>query len=89
MCYTRHMNDERNSGEPYPWIASIRARGLQGALQTFLDVAEPLAPLMTQLLWVLQPTARLFGGAALVDDLARALESPEELATIRQLLDDD
>lgn len=51
-----------------------------------LDVMEPIAPLLAQMLWVAQPTAGLFGSTSSLAQLAETLETPEGVAQLRQQL---
>jgi hypothetical protein len=55
-------------------------------LETLLDVLEPVAPLAAQCLWVMQPTARLFGEQDFTAFLAYTLEDPAEMARLRAAL---
>ena len=71
------------------WIQQVKARGLATPLRVLLDVLEPLGPVGAQLLYVAQPAASLWGGASLVGHIASALEQPDGVELVRQLLDDD
>jgi len=75
-------------GEP-DWIKQIKERGLGGAFAVFLDIIEPLGPLGAQILWVAQPTMRVFGAAETLGQVAQALEEPGGIERIRTLLNDD
>lgn len=78
-------DDSKDEG----WIAEVQARGLAPLFLTLLDVLEPVGILGAQLLYTAQPTLRLFdqswGMAA--DGLARALETPEDRARLRGMLE--
>jgi hypothetical protein len=72
------------------WIELIRARGLEQAFCTALDVLEPLGPLGAQLIWVAQPAVHLMGRDLWRDALtalAEALEEPDGIARLRQRLE--
>ncbi len=69
-------------------IKLIKSRGWQGASRTFLDVIEPLAPLVSQLLWVFQPISNVIGARDVVRELAETLDSPQGIALLRDQLDD-
>jgi hypothetical protein len=70
------------------WIKQIKARGLGGAFSVLLDIIEPLGPLGAQILWVAQPTLRVFGAGETLDHVAQALEEPGGIGRIRSLLND-
>jgi hypothetical protein len=71
------------------WIKQIKARGLGGVFGVLLDIIEPLGPLGAQLLWVAQPTMRIFGAEEILGHVAQALEEPGGIERIRHLLNDD
>ena len=71
------------------WIKQIKAHGLGGTFAVFLDIIEPLGPLGAQILWVAQPTLRVFGTGETLDHVAQALEEPGGIERIRSLLNDD
>jgi len=74
----------------YDWIEKIRARGWGDAFSTALDVLEPLGPLGAQLLWVAQPAAHWLGGwGESLAELALALEDPDGIERLRELLEQD
>jgi len=74
----------------YDWIEKIRARGWGDAFSTALDVLEPLGPLGAQLLWVAQPAAHWLGGwGESLGELALALEDPDGIERLRELLEQD
>jgi hypothetical protein len=70
------------------WVKQIKVRGLGGAFGVFLDILEPLGPLGAQLLWVAQPTLRVFGAGETLNEVAQALEEPGGIERIRSLLND-
>ena len=83
-----------NNDSQHRWIIEAKARGLGSALRVAFDALEPLGPLGAQVLWILQPTAGIFGGKSArhaVADVARALETPDGLESLREQLarDDD
>lgn len=80
---------ERDSTPPPEWIRQARACGLGHALGVALDVLAPLGPLGAQMVWVAQPVLGLVVGRAALDDLARALEQPGGVDTLRAYLDDE
>jgi hypothetical protein len=82
------MSDEPTP-HPYEWLHRAKANGWAGAVSLLLDVAQPLAPLLAQLLWIGQPLANAFGQHSLINTLANALDDPAELAQLRHLLDDE
>lgn len=83
------MRNEHDPEATYHWVKQAQERGLATPLSTLLDMVEPFAPVLAQALWIIQPMTRAVGGQTMVSDLARALDSPEELASLRQLLDSD
>ena len=72
----------------YSWLEAVRTRKLTGVILWALDILEPFAPLSAQLLYIAQPMFGIFGGRQVVGDIARALEQPEGLAHLRQVLKD-
>ncbi|RMG82477.1 MAG: hypothetical protein D6712_14560 [Chloroflexi bacterium] len=72
----------------YPWLEAVRTRKLTGVILWALDILEPFGPLSAQLLYIAQPTFGIFGGRQVVGDIAHALEQPEGLAHLRQVLKD-
>lgn len=68
------------------WIDAAKARGWQGGLLLMMDVIEPISPLASQMLWVIQPMAGVFGAHEAVRELAEALDTPEGLKQIREKL---
>ncbi|MCA9913538.1 MAG: hypothetical protein KC496_09325 [Anaerolineae bacterium] len=85
LCYSKRMVKETD-GSMHPWIAAAQRRGLGAFLLSALDVAEPIAPVLAQALWVMQPTVGLFGGASALAQLAETLEAPDGVAQLRQQL---
>lgn len=69
------------------WAETLHDRGWDGFAGLLIDLAEPLAPLGAGVLYVVQPTFRLFGTGAAVGDLARVLETPGGIDWLRQTLD--
>jgi hypothetical protein len=70
------------------WIKQIKARGLGGAFGVLLDIIEPMGPLGAQILWVAQPTLRVFGAGETLGHMAQALEEPGGIERLRSLLND-
>lgn len=68
------------------WIATARARGYAPALQTLLDILQPVSPVAAQVMWVLQPMGRVVGWHTAIGDLAAALETHEGIAALRHAL---
>ena len=71
------------------WIESVKRRGQAPFLLTFVDVIEPIAPVLAQALLVSQPLARLWRGGDAVRELAEMLEEPDGLRQLRRQLGDD
>jgi len=71
------------------WIQQARQRGWLPTIRALLDVIEPLGPLASQVLWVAQPAAGLFGMRDVVGDIAQALEAPDGVDRLRHQLDDE
>ena len=78
------MNEKSTSSE---WISAAKARGWAESLRLCLDLIEPLAPIASQLLWVVQPTAGLFGAREAIGEIAEALDTPEGIEALRRELD--
>lgn len=70
-------------------IQTLKARGWQNATRTMLDVIEPIAPLLSQFLWVLQPFSSVLGEQKVVAELAEALDTPAGIEALRQQLDQE
>lgn len=62
---------------------SLKARGLDTAALTFLEVGQPLAFIGGQLLWLAQPALGLLWPKVEVRQLAQLLEDP---AAVRRLM---
>ena len=60
------------------WRSRLRRAGLIGVADSFEEALQPLAPLLTQLLWVAQPGFALFGEAEAIDMLVEYLEGEAE-----------
>ncbi|MEO0596237.1 MAG: hypothetical protein AAF126_09025 [Chloroflexota bacterium] len=67
-------------------VNAIKARGWQGTARTVLDVLEPLAPLVSQLLWIAQPAGRIIGAQNSIHALANLLETAEGVAYLQAQL---
>lgn len=67
-------------------IKAIKARGWEDTTRTVLDIIEPLAPLVSQLLWTLQPAARILGAHHTVNTVANLLDSPDGIAYLQTQL---
>jgi hypothetical protein len=80
---------EHDSTHPPEWIRQAQARGLGHALSLALDVLAPLGPFGAQMVWIAQPVLGLVVGRAALDDLARALEQPGGVDTLRSYLDEE
>jgi hypothetical protein len=83
LCYTAHMMDMKETDD---WIAQAESRGLGGVLNAILDVLAPLGPLGAQLLYIVQPAARMIGWNKAVGDIAELLEEPDGVERLRQRL---
>jgi hypothetical protein len=68
------------------WVAKLSAQGWGDTLLWVLDAFDPLSIWFSQTLLVLHPVARVFGADASWQDLAQALETPENRAQLRQWL---
>ena len=69
------------------WVEAVRLRGWTGAARMLLDVLEPVGPLGAQVLWVFQPLSGVFGWQRAVAEIARALEQPGGVETLRRQLE--
>ena len=58
------------------WEQRASDAGLAAVFVSLRDALTPLAPIAAQLLWVAQPTFRLFGEADSIGALADLLEQP-------------
>lgn len=70
----------------FQWIDAAKARGWDGSLRLAFEVLEPFAPIASQMLWVAQPMAGVFGGEAAIKELAEALDSAEGIAALKNKL---
>ncbi len=71
------------------WLAKAKQKGYNQWLLVFLDVVEPIAPILAQGLWVAQPLSNLWGGTSAIQHLAEMLETPDGIDHLRQRLSDD
>jgi len=69
------------------WIEEIKARGLDGAVLTALDLLAPLGAIAAQLLHVVHPASRLVNWQSHVAQLADLLENPEAIDALRRRLE--
>lgn len=67
-------------------INAIKSRGWQDAMGSVLDIIEPIAPVLSQLLWVMQPASSVFEADTIVRELADSLDSPQGIEALRQQL---
>lgn len=68
------------------WLDALKARQLEHTALTVLDLIEPIAPFVGQMLWTIQPMARVMNWHVSLSELAKALETPEGIAELRQQL---
>jgi hypothetical protein len=78
--------DEKSSNDT--WIEAAKAHGWDSGLLLMMDVIEPISPLASQMLWVLQPMAGIFGAHEAIREIAEALETPEGLKILRSKLNE-
>lgn len=71
------------------WLRSWKQREWGAWILTGLDAFEPLAPLGAQIIRVAQPLVGGWVSLERLETLARALETPEGIARIRQYLRDE
>ncbi|MEL7235651.1 MAG: hypothetical protein AAGK74_14205 [Chloroflexota bacterium] len=88
MCYTRVMTTREEPTTETDWIDRVQANGWETPLRLALDVMEPLGPFGAQVMWVLQPTLGAFLNREVLRHIALTLEQPDELARVRQRLDE-
>lgn len=69
-------------------INTIKVRGWQDAMRMALDILEPIAPLVSHLLLVLQPMSNIIGARDVVGELADIFDNPQGIEHLRQELDD-
>ena len=72
---------------PPDWVIQLQSRGLGEALGLALDVLEPLGVFGAQLIWVAQPVLGVWLNRDTVQNIARTLETPGEIAHIRHFLE--
>jgi long-subunit fatty acid transport protein len=70
------------------WVAQVQQRGWADALRVALDLLEPLGPFAAQVLYVMQPTASVFGLGTAAQEIAAALDEPGGIDALRARLDD-
>jgi hypothetical protein len=75
--------------DKHQWLERVKTSEFKPFLSAALDVIEPLGPFGAQLLWVSQPLISIFGAKDAVSEIAQAIETPEGIARLRQLLDED
>jgi hypothetical protein len=71
------------------WLREWQGRPLGEWLATALDAFEPIAPVGAQVLYILQPTMGWMIARERLHALAQALETPEGVMAVRQLLRTD
>lgn len=71
------------------WVTRAKARGYGNIICLLLDTIEPIAPIVAQGLWVIQPISGLWNGTHTLQTLAQMLESPEGIEHLRQHLSDE
>lgn len=71
------------------WIETVKQRGYGDIVHILLDTIEPIAPIVAQGLWMVQPLAGIWNGTHGIQSLAHMLETPEGIAELRQRLADD
>jgi len=81
--------DEKDKPIRHPWLEVIKGRGWQNPTHLLLDVLEPMAALVGQMLWLVQPIAGIFGSSNELRDLAEILDKPDGIALLHQQLDDE
>lgn len=69
-------------------INAIKLRGWQDVTCSVLDIIEPIAPILSQFLWVVQPVSSVVGADTIVRELAETLDTPQGLESLRQQLND-
>jgi hypothetical protein len=68
------------------WLNRAKAQGWGGPLLTLLDVLEPAAPLIAQMLYLSTPAAGLFGQRSVWMQLAQTLEEADGVSKLRTVL---
>jgi hypothetical protein len=71
------------------WVKTAKARGWDSGLLLMMDIIEPISPLASQMLWVVQPMAGAFGVHEAIRELAETLDSPEALKSLREKLEEE
>lgn len=82
------MDDSTTDGG---WLAQVKGRDLDGALDLALNALAPLGPLGAQLLYVAQPLLGMIGGSMWRDaaaGIAEALEAPGGVEALKAQLED-
>jgi hypothetical protein len=69
------------------WVEQIKARGLDGAVLTALDLLTPLGTIVAQLLHVVHPASRLVNWQDHIAQLADLLENPEAIDALKRRLE--
>jgi hypothetical protein len=77
------------SNNKFDWIDKAKKHKLGNVLALVFDGLRPLGPLGAQLLWVLQPTASLFGWHKTIGELAETLEEPDGIEQLQQRLHEE
>ncbi|GAB1420676.1 hypothetical protein MASR2M15_07870 [Anaerolineales bacterium] len=72
--------------DPTQWLEALNSRGWSHTAQSVLDIIEPVAPVLAQMLWISQPMGGIFGKGQLLADIAHLLESKEGISEIRSHL---
>jgi hypothetical protein len=67
-------------------IQWIHDRGWSDFAVILLEIIEPLAPLGAGALWIVQPVLGVFIARDTIADMAQLLDSPTELAGLRESL---
>lgn len=79
------LDDDRHWLEPARnWHHRLTESGLYGPVQAIAEAARPLAPLMAQFVWFIQPAFALIGKFNAVGRLAELLENPDSLALLAE-----
>ena len=71
------------------WIDRAKQRGYGQVIEVLLDAIAPIAPIIAQGLWIVQPLAGLWGQSNALQRLAETLEDPDGVTQLRQRLSDD
>jgi hypothetical protein len=81
------MEEQQNTD--LDWLRGWQGKASGEWLALALDTLEPLAPLSAQLMYIAQPALGWALERQQWQALARALETPEGIETIRRLLRED